>query len=117
MRVLRLGFYACFFVLPFLQFALVLAVREKKFYDILGVPTDASAGAIKKGYRKAALCAPLETAGCTEASDLSGNWAGPCKAVDGRAGQVVASERLSTERGLSTCCIATCNKCWRQAHH
>ena len=31
------------------------AVRETKFYDVLGVPSDADEGVIKKAYRKAAL--------------------------------------------------------------
>ena len=34
----------------------VLAVRETKFYDVLGVAPDAPDRALKKGYRKAALC-------------------------------------------------------------
>jgi hypothetical protein len=31
------------------------AVRETKFYDVLGVPPDADENVIKKAYRKAAL--------------------------------------------------------------
>lgn len=31
------------------------AVREKRLYDILGVPTDADEAVIKKAYRKQAL--------------------------------------------------------------
>ena len=36
---------------------LVLGVRDMKFYDTLGVAADADEQAIKKAYRKSALCA------------------------------------------------------------
>jgi hypothetical protein len=35
------------------------AVRETRFYKLLGVAPDAAEDAIKKGYRKAALCASM----------------------------------------------------------
>jgi hypothetical protein len=36
----------------------IQAAKDMKFYNILGVSSDASEKELKKGYRKAALCAP-----------------------------------------------------------
>lgn len=41
----------CMLLLP----AVVEGVRDKKFYDILGVPEDADDRIIKKAYKKQAL--------------------------------------------------------------
>jgi preprotein translocase subunit Sec63 len=46
-------------LLLLLQVARSWAVRETKFYDILGVKPDADDDTIKKAYRKAALYAPM----------------------------------------------------------
>ena len=43
------------FLLASLHALCEAAVRETKFYDVLGVPPDADEGLIKKAYRKAAL--------------------------------------------------------------
>lgn len=40
--------------------AVVDAVRDSKYYDTLGVATDASEATIKKAYRKQALYVPCQ---------------------------------------------------------
>lgn len=51
LRLLIVAILSAALLLP----AKILAAKETKFYDALGVPPDADDNVIKKAYRKAAL--------------------------------------------------------------